>query len=174
MDLELDATQATVMVIAAAAVLILGRAVALRVAAPVAAAVAVIVGVVVGSWSTGIVVAVVLALTLLVGAMLRTAAEHGAPGPSEPARPEVAPPEGAWSNPHDLSRREIDVLSLIAAGLSNQEIAESLHISMATVKTHVNHIFSKTGVRDRAQAVAYAYEQGLGSANRTPPAQPEG
>lgn len=59
------------------------------------------------------------------------------------------------------SAREAEVLKLIASGLSNAEIAESLAVSNATVKTHVNRIFSKTGARDRAQAVRYAYERGL-------------
>jgi DNA-binding NarL/FixJ family response regulator len=63
--------------------------------------------------------------------------------------------------PDDLTSREIEVLKLIAAGLSNAEVAASLVISAATVKTHVNHIFQKTGARDRAQAVRYAYDHGL-------------
>ena len=63
--------------------------------------------------------------------------------------------------PHDLTGREIEVLKLIAAGLSNTEIASSLVLSAATVKTHINHIFQKTGARDRAQAVRYAYDHGL-------------
>jgi DNA-binding NarL/FixJ family response regulator len=53
------------------------------------------------------------------------------------------------------------VLKLIASGLSNAEIAESLVVSNATVKTHINRIFAKIGARDRAQAVRYAYERGI-------------
>ena len=53
------------------------------------------------------------------------------------------------------------MLALIAQGLSNIEIACRLMVSETTVKTHVNHLFAKTGVRDRAQAVTYAYQHGL-------------
>jgi DNA-binding NarL/FixJ family response regulator len=63
--------------------------------------------------------------------------------------------------PDDLTPREAEVLKLIAAGLSNSEIAEALVVSSATVKTHVNRVFYKTGARDRAQAVRYAYQHGL-------------
>jgi DNA-binding NarL/FixJ family response regulator len=60
----------------------------------------------------------------------------------------------------DLTARESDVLRLIAAGKSNREIARALFVSEATVKTHVNRIFAKTGSRDRSQAVRYAYAHG--------------
>jgi DNA-binding NarL/FixJ family response regulator len=60
-----------------------------------------------------------------------------------------------------LTRREAEVLIEIAAGLSNAEIAAKLFISDTTVKTHVNHLLVKTGMRDRAQLVGYAYRLGL-------------
>ena len=69
-----------------------------------------------------------------------------------------APPQPL---PDDLTPREAEVLKLIASGLSNTEIAEALVVSQATVKTHVNRIFHKTGARDRAQAVRYAYQHGI-------------
>jgi DNA-binding NarL/FixJ family response regulator len=61
--------------------------------------------------------------------------------------------------PDDLTPREAEVLSLIAEGLTNAEIAERLVVSTATVKSHVNHIFAKIGARDRAQAVVYAFNR---------------
>jgi DNA-binding NarL/FixJ family response regulator len=77
------------------------------------------------------------------------------PPPGEPAS---APPSEI---PDELTPREVEVLKLIAAGLSNREIADALVLSSATVKTHVNRIFYKTGARDRAQAVRYAYQHGF-------------
>jgi DNA-binding NarL/FixJ family response regulator len=77
-----------------------------------------------------------------------------APPPAAPAGPDQKLPDG-------LTSREAEVLALLAAGLSNAEIAQRLYLSHATVKTHINRIFAKTGARDRAQAVRYAFQHGL-------------
>lgn len=63
--------------------------------------------------------------------------------------------------PDGMTPREAEVLVLIADGMSNAEIARSLHISQATVKSHINNLFAKAGLRDRAQAVRYAYVRGI-------------
>jgi DNA-binding NarL/FixJ family response regulator len=70
---------------------------------------------------------------------------------------------GSGTAPDGLTEREVEVLRLMAAGLSNTEICRHLYLSEATVKTHINHIFAKTNSRDRSQAVSYAYRRGLAS-----------
>ncbi|MEU6414730.1 LuxR C-terminal-related transcriptional regulator [Microbispora sp. NPDC046933] len=62
---------------------------------------------------------------------------------------------------HSLSSRERDVLRLVAKGSSNREIAAALFISEATVKSHLTHVYGKLGAKDRAAAVAIAYDQGI-------------
>jgi len=74
--------------------------------------------------------------------------------------PAAAGPSGSSTDDGELTPREADVLRLIAAGQSNREIARTLFVSEATVKTHVNRIFAKTGSRDRSQALRYAYTHG--------------
>jgi DNA-binding NarL/FixJ family response regulator len=88
------------------------------------------------------------------GAQRSLAAAEKAPAPRAGQEREV---------PDGLTPRECDVLRLIAAGRSNREMMQLLQVSEATVKTHINRIFAKTQVRDRAQAVRYAYRNGLAS-----------
>jgi DNA-binding NarL/FixJ family response regulator len=78
--------------------------------------------------------------------------------------PTTTPAAGAAARtplPDDLTPREADVLRSIAAGLSNAEIAAELYISEVTVKSHINHLFAKIHARSRAEAVRYAYDNGL-------------
>jgi DNA-binding NarL/FixJ family response regulator len=94
--------------------------------------------------------------------LLASATARAAPvAAGEAGAPAAAAQTAAADLPDDLTRREAEVLTLIARGLSNREIATELFVSEATVKTHINHVFAKIDARDRAQAVHYAYTHGL-------------
>jgi len=97
----------------------------------------------------------------LVAAVASPAAAESLPAQAQ--APDTGGPQGSATGglPDGLTPREAEVLALIADGLSNAEIGERLFLGRATVKTHINRIFAKTGVRDRAQAVGYAYRAGL-------------
>ncbi|WP_187977222.1 response regulator transcription factor [Mycetocola sp. JXN-3] len=105
---------------------------------------------------------------LLSPALTRRVIERFAPAlarPETPVAPAPAPPIT------ELTEREREVLELLARGLSNQEIAGTLYVGEATVKTHVSRVLQKLGVRDRIQAVVFAYEHGLvipGSSRQDP------
>jgi DNA-binding NarL/FixJ family response regulator len=89
---------------------------------------------------------------LLAPSVTRRLVEHVVAAGLVPGPPPADPP---------LTPREREVLGLVARGLSNAEIADRLVLAEQTVKTHVSHVLGKLGLRDRAQAVVYAYETGV-------------
>ena len=102
------------------------------------------------------------ALDPAVHRQLVEAIASGPPGvPATPGPDADRGGEGTTRLPGGLTPREAEVLTLIATGLSNGEIAAHLVVSEATVKSHVNHLLPKIGARDRAQAVSYAYRNGI-------------
>jgi DNA-binding NarL/FixJ family response regulator len=102
--------------------------------------------------------------TDLIDAIRLVAAGNALLGPTVTQRllERFAEPEPAAAElPTSLTERELEILQLVAAGLSNAEIAERLVVSETTVKTHVSNLLRKLGVRDRVQAVIAAYDAGL-------------
>jgi len=101
------------------------------------------------------------------GQRLAVAGQPLPPAPAPPNPATSSPTAGSAgaaapdAHPGELTPREAEVLRHIAAGLSNTEIAAALFVTEATVKTHINHIFTKTSLRDRAQLVRFAYQHGL-------------
>ena len=94
----------------------------------------------------------------------QTSAPASAPPAAEPgSAPSPTPSPGPAPEPPDgLTHREAEILSLIAQGLTNGEIAGRLFLSSHTIKTHINRIFAKTGSRDRVAAIGYAQRHHIG------------
>jgi DNA-binding NarL/FixJ family response regulator len=100
--------------------------------------------------------ATLLAAAIASGAASAPAGQAGSrPGGPAGSTGPAEPPDG-------LTHREVEILGLIAAGLTNPEIAQRLFLSNHTVKTHINRIFAKTGSRDRVAAIAYAQRHRIG------------
>jgi DNA-binding NarL/FixJ family response regulator len=91
-----------------------------------------------------------------VQATLLAAATSPARAGREPEAAAAAPP------PDGLTQREVEILALIARGMTNPEIAAALFLSNHTIKTHISRIFAKTGSRDRAAAIGYAHRHHIG------------
>jgi DNA-binding NarL/FixJ family response regulator len=109
---------------------------------------------------------------LLAPTITRRLVERFAPSSTKANPATAALPGSPGCDPSTLTLREREVLELVAHGLSNAEIAATLTLSEATVKTHVARILTKLGLRDRVQAVVLAYETGLVPAGPPhPPAQ---
>ena len=102
--------------------------------------------------------------TLLAPAITRRLIEDFCRGP--------APGAAAGPSAGRLSERELDVVRLVAQGLSNAEIAARLHLSEATVKSHIARILAKLGLRDRVQVAVFAYENGIVRPGRSVPGTP--
>jgi DNA-binding NarL/FixJ family response regulator len=105
------------------------------------------------------------------GATKRLIRQFTAQHPGQP-QPADAQGQRAKEIRRVLTGREQDVFTLVAAGLSNGEIADHLHLSAGTVKIHVGRILAKLGLRDRVQAVVLAYESALITPGTQPPNQP--
>jgi DNA-binding NarL/FixJ family response regulator len=102
---------------------------------------------------TGAIRAACVGETLLAPAITRRLIEDFCRGP--------APGTPAGGAADILSEREHEVVRLVAAGMSNAEIAASLYLSEATIKSHITRILARLGLRDRVQVAVYAYENGI-------------
>ncbi|MFC1419199.1 response regulator [Streptacidiphilus cavernicola] len=87
--------------------------------------------------------------------------EPGTAAATPPAAPVPTPPAEVQVRTEGLTRREIDVVRLVAGGLNNRQVARAMVVSEATVKTHLNHVLAKLAVEDRAALVAWAWRHGL-------------
>jgi len=95
--------------------------------------------------------------------LLAATATKPGPAGAAPAGAGTAPGgAGTAPAPDGLTQREVEILGLIARGLTNSEIAAQLFLSSHTIKTHINRIFAKTGSRDRAAAIGYAHRHNIG------------
>ncbi len=99
--------------------------------------------------------------TMTLDAVLAVQGAAMGPAPLPPDQPSSSPVKAASTYPNDLTAREVEVLRLVAAGSSNQAIADTLVISERTVNSHLVHIFNKLGVNSRAAAAAFAIRQKL-------------
>jgi len=98
---------------------------------------------------------------LLAPEMTRAVLERAVLGTAPPGPVGDAPVPGLPREVESLTERELEVLDLMARGLSNDEIAARLFLGRATIKTHVSNVLAKLGLRDRVQAVVFAHEHGL-------------
>ena len=94
--------------------------------------------------------------------LLAATAAPAKPGPAGAAPSPAGKAPGAAPAPDGLTQREVEILGLIARGLTNPEIAAQLFLSNHTIKTHISRIFAKTGSRDRAAAIGYANRHNIG------------
>lgn len=117
-------------------------------------------------WGREFAAAAIAVVALLVGLRLaerreQRRAAHDAPAPTSAAEPAAVPEPSPTPEAGALSARQREILALLAAGLSNKEIARELVVSENTIKTHLANLYAKLGVGRRTEALAVARRQGL-------------